>query len=565
VSGFDEKGTGVGLSKPRALSPLKSNEAPMSRTMNVLGISGHDRDAAAALAVDGRIVAAVTEDSFARVPGAGYAQTGGFPHAAVKACLSIAGLEPGDVSEVVVVDDAWSPRSFLARAESRADRGNGFEAPVRSIDPIHADALHAAASDPSSTSVVVCGANPPVLAVFACRDGRLGPRVDVAGAEALVDAARGLAGALGLDAHDPFASLDRLSLGAEPEFQAEVGKVLRWNGAGFGSDGDPAALSAVARQVAGEHALGLADAGSLNAQVQRTRRALAASFTSELAKSVAGMAEDVRSKNGSGPIAVGGSAFGNARFNTELVPLMGQELKYAAVPEAFGRALGAAGAGSVNGSGLALGPAFSEEEIKRTLDNCRLDYVYEPDWKRLLARVSRMLAQGKVVGWFQGAMTFGPRALGTRSILCDPSNRYARQNMNEYLRQAPIDEPLPLAITSSMVDACLVSGPKLSGVSDVAVRQEWRQSLAAALDWRHRARVHPLTGEGSPRFHDLLDAHYAATGTPGLIEANLAGPGEPAACTPRDAVRTVYSSAIDALVIGRFLLMKDYWLLRSQD
>jgi carbamoyltransferase len=321
----------------------------------------------------------------------------------------------------------------------------------------------------------------------------------------------------------------------------------------------------VTRHVAGEHASDLADANSLNAQVQRIRRTLAASFTSQLAKAVAGVAEGIGAKNGPGPIAVGGGVFGNARFNTELAPLTGQELRYAAVPETVGRALGAAGVASVDGSGLALGPSFSEEDIKRTLDNCRLDYVYEPDWKRLLGRVSRMLAQGKVVGWFEGAMTFGPRALGTRSILADPSNRYARQNMNEYLRQAPIDEPLPLAITSSMVDACLESGARVSGVSDVAVRQEWRQSLAAALDWRHRARVHPLTGVVSPRFQDLLDAHYAATGTPGLIEANLAGPGEAVACTPRDAVRTVYSSAIDALVIGRFLLMKDYWLLRSQD
>jgi carbamoyltransferase len=519
--------------------------------MNVLGITGRDRDAAAALAVDGRIVAAATEESLARVAGIGYAQAGGFPTAAVKACMSIAGLEPRDIHELVVAGDAAS-HAFHA-------------APARTLDAVHADALHAAASDPSSTSVVICSANPPVLAAFAFRDGRLGPRVDVNAAESLVALARDLAGALGLEVHDPFASLDRLSLGAEPEFQAEIGTVLRWNGAGFGSDGDPAALSAVARHIAGEHASGLADAASLNAQVQRTRRALAASFTSHLARTVAAIAEGVGAKNGPGPIAVGGGAFGNARFNTELAPLIGQALSYAAVPEAFGRALGAAGGASVNGSGLALGPAFSEEDIKRTLDNCRLDYVYEPDWKRLLARVSRMLAQGKVVGWFQGAMTFGPRALGTRSILCDPSNRYARQNMNEYLRQAPIDEPLPLALASSMVDACLASGARVAGVSDVAVRREWRQSLAAALDWRHRARVHPLARGVSPRFQDLLDVHYAATGTPGLIEANLAGPGEPAACTPRDAVRTVYSSAIDALVIGRFLLMKDYWLLRSQD
>ena len=99
------------------------------------------------------------------------------------------------------------------------------------------------------------------------------------------------------------------------------------------------------------------------------------------------------------------------------------------MPEPVGRALAAAGATGLNGaSPLAIGPSYSEEEIKRTLDNCRLDYVYEPDWPRLLARASRMLAQGKIVGWFQGPMAFGPRALGSRSILADPANRYARQN-----------------------------------------------------------------------------------------------------------------------------------------
>jgi predicted NodU family carbamoyl transferase len=100
---------------------------------------------------------------------------------------------------------------------------------------------------------------------------------------------------------------------------------------------------------------------------------------------------------------------------------------------------------------------------------------------------------------------------------------------------------------------------------DAEVRPEWRTPLIGALDWRHHIRVHGSGSAVEPRLGDLLESHYAATRTPGLIETNLAGPGEPTACSPRDAVRAVYSSAIDALVIGRFLLMKDYWLLRNQD
>ena len=62
---------------------------------------------------------------------------------------------------------------------------------------------------------------------------------------------------------------------------------------------------------------------------------------------------------------------------------------------------------------------------------------------------------------------------------------------------------------------------------------------------------------------DLLETHQRQTGVPALIETNLCGPGEPVACSPRDAVKTMYSSPIDALIIGRFVLMKDYWLLRN--
>jgi hypothetical protein len=114
--------------------------------MNVLGITGRTRDAAAALAVDGRIVAAATEDSFARVPGIGYELTGGFPHAAVQACLSVAGLETADVSEVVVVDDSAAD----AGGPSGPNR-DPIDVPRRTMTAVEADALQAAMSDPGST------------------------------------------------------------------------------------------------------------------------------------------------------------------------------------------------------------------------------------------------------------------------------------------------------------------------------------------------------------------------------------------------------------------------------
>src|SRR5688572_15616057 len=121
--------------------------------MKVLGITGRDRDAAAALSVDGRIVSAATEESFARVAGIGYAQTGGFPSHSVDACLRAADLGVNEIDEVVVVGDS-SPAV------------DGLRTPSRVIDPVEADARHAAMTDPTAPAIVVCGANPPVLAVF---------------------------------------------------------------------------------------------------------------------------------------------------------------------------------------------------------------------------------------------------------------------------------------------------------------------------------------------------------------------------------------------------------------
>ena len=144
--------------------------------MNVLGICGRDRDAAAALSVDGRVVSAAIEESFARVPGIGYAQTGGFPSHAVEACLDAAGIEARAIDEVVVVDDSNSVVWPLP-------------APARVIDAAEADARHAAMTHPDAGAIVVCGANPPVLAVFTRKGATWAPREDVAGAGGLFEGA----------------------------------------------------------------------------------------------------------------------------------------------------------------------------------------------------------------------------------------------------------------------------------------------------------------------------------------------------------------------------------------
>ena len=524
--------------------------------MIVLGICGRDRDAAAALSVDGEVVAAVAEESLARVPNVGYARTGGFPYAAARACVEAAGIESSDVQQIVVVDDGATRPALSVNGPFRG-------VPVKEIAAERADAVQAMMGS-GAPVVVVAGAEPAGVSVFRQNGSGLGPREDVPGAESLVRSARRMAALLGVDTLDPFAGLDRVSVGGEAEYAREFEAALSWR-SGAGIVGDDEELVSGVQRIAGGQAPLLADAASLNARVQQVRRSLAASYLAQVASTVGQM---VASVGGDSRVAAGGSLFSHARINTEIGHAVAGQLRISQVPEPEGRAVGAAAFEPGALPMVVRGPSFSDEEIKRTLDNCRLDYVYEPDWARLIGRTSKMLAQGKVVAWFQGAMAFGPRPLGTRSILTDPSSRYARQNVNEYLRHSPIDEPLPVAFATSALRQSLpvfASAQNVFGVRDAALSAEARAKLSGAVDWRNHVRLAGRDTNTETPFHALLEHHFATTGTPGLIETALAATGEPTACTPRDAVRTMFSSAIDALVIGRFLLMKDYWLLRGQN
>jgi carbamoyltransferase len=521
-------------------------------TMKAIGISGRNRQAAAAVAVDGRLMAAMTSDAVVRGPvdgGAGETRT------LIEACLGLAGLDPDQPTRTITVDD--SPAA--ARSACTDDR----------IGAVEADAALAAMAAPEADLVLVAGGQPPSLDVYVRAGEGVQPALAVTGMEGLLEGAGRLAALLGVPADDPFASLDRLSLGAEPEFAAALAGAADWDGRAAVLRFDPDGLLATTRTIAGARWSALGDVHSPHARLQDLRRGVAASFVAATARLVGQVAADLGGTRGASAFAAGGGLFANPRFTTEVVRHLRAPFSCAPVPETAGRALGAALTGSANGlpppvaRTLALGPAFSEEDIKRTLDNCRLDYVYEPEWPRLLGRVSSMLSQGRIIAWFQGPMTFGPRALGARSILADPSQPYARQNVNQYLRGLPIDEPLPLVFAAGQIARCL-DGPVVGGGgTDVPVRADGCGPLTAALDGRAAARVHGPAETYEPRLRELVDRHFAATAVPALIELNLAGPGEPIACSPRDAVRTVYASAIDALVIGRFLLMKDYWLLRS--
>jgi carbamoyltransferase len=560
--------------------------------MVVLGVSGRREDASVALAVDGRLVAAACESSMIGRSAAGYG-AGGPPPAATAACLQRAGLRAADITTVVVADERMQPADRVVPAPDRPWGGasaadtaslrwvvpavNGellrglLERPVAFVGATFAAAVQAALTTPDAhPAVIVLDATPARDgAAYAWTNGRLQPSTAIRGFGELMAAAGRFNEALGLGRGRDIEGLALLAHGESAPWAERFRSAWELNDGGIACA--PGWVeAAIAR--AGQDIPDRLDAvSSPHRAVQERRRQLAASFSDLVAALVADVLDSTRRSAGARTIAAGGNLFGSARLNTHLREALGAALSIAPVPEPVGLALGAALAPAfLDGQAaridcLSLGPTLSENEIKDTLDNCRLDYLYEPDWQRLLTRVSTLLARGRVVAWYQGALDFGLRSVGGRSVLCDPSNRYARDNINQYLLRRALDHPLPVALTREAAAECLEQ-PLIAPftLQFAAVREACADKLKGVLDAARVCPVHGVDRAQSPEVCDLLDLHRQRTQVPGLIHITLACAGEPLAGTPRAAIRAMFSSAIDVLVMGRFLLMKDYWLLRSE-
>src|SRR5579871_4551887 len=150
--------------------------------MNVLGISGRDRDAAAALAINGRLVAAVSEESLAR--GTRFRSSRAFPRNAMRACLTIAGVEASEIQEVAIVQD----HTEAAHASPQGPDPSLRHARVRAVDPAFADAAQAAGTTGGAAVVLVWTTEPPAIAAYAREPGGLRLHQHAAGAEALFGA-----------------------------------------------------------------------------------------------------------------------------------------------------------------------------------------------------------------------------------------------------------------------------------------------------------------------------------------------------------------------------------------
>ncbi|WP_292931917.1 carbamoyltransferase C-terminal domain-containing protein [Noviherbaspirillum sp.] len=200
-----------------------------------------------------------------------------------------------------------------------------------------------------------------------------------------------------------------------------------------------------------------------------------------------------------------------------------------------------------------LGPSYDDQEIEQFLQQAKLRYRRAQD---LSAEVAGLLMQNKVIGWFQGRMEFGPRALGARSILASPLDAAMQQRLNQIKDREDFRPVAPVVLEEEAAN-WFVNGdvsPFMVFVYDV--RPDKADRIPAVRHVDGTARIQTINRAQNPAYYDLLRAFGERSGVPVLINTSFNTRGEPVVCSPRDAVESFCTTPLDALAIGSFIVEK---------
>jgi len=204
---------------------------------------------------------------------------------------------------------------------------------------------------------------------------------------------------------------------------------------------------------------------------------------------------------------------------------------------------------------LYWGPSYGDDEIEAVLRSSRAAYRRSP---RVGHEAARMIAAGKIVGWFQGRMEGGPRALGGRSILADPRRPEMKDLVNDRVKFRESWRPFALSILEEHF-ADYVKQPARSPFMIMAfdVAEARRRDIPSAMHSADQTtRPQTVSRKTNPLYWELIDCFRSLTGVPGVLNTSFNVKDEPIVCTPRDAVRCFYGTGMDSLVIGGFILDK---------
>nr|WP_299341977.1 carbamoyltransferase N-terminal domain-containing protein [Allomuricauda sp.] len=201
-----------------------------------------------------------------------------------------------------------------------------------------------------------------------------------------------------------------------------------------------------------------------------------------------------------------------------------------------------------------VGTSYTNEEIQKAIDGAKLKATYEED---VCGAAAKLLEQGKIIGWFQGKMEIGPRALGSRSILANPAYPNMKDKINAEVKFREAYRPFaPSALEETYKDFfdLEVEAPFMLKVCDV--REDKKKEIPAVTHVDGSARLQTVSKTLHPRYHELISKFGDLTGVPVVLNTSFNIQGEPVVESPLHALRCFYSTGLDALCIGNWVLVK---------
>lgn len=602
--------------------------------MNILGISAFYHDSAAALLVDGRIAAAAQEERFNREK-----HTSCFPENAVRFCLDWAGCGVADLDAVFFYEKpllkferlletyyAFAPRGWrqfivsmpvwlrekLFLKQLLADRLGAIGDYDRKRTPLLFSEHHlshaAAAFYPSPFSeaavLAIDGVGEWATATICRGEGRrLTMLREMRFPHSLGLLYSAFTGYLGFRVNSGEYKLMGLAPYGDPESvrTAEYARKIREEMVSVRDDGSiclnqryfryATGLSMFAgerwRKLFGFPAL---EPGGPLGQEQCDLACAIQEITGEV---VTRMAREARRVTGLDRLCLSGGVALNCVANGELLGsgLFRDVFIQPAAGDAGG-ALGAALAGHhlyhgrerevpAAGDGMQgalLGPEFSDGEVLSALEKSRAGYREFDSFETLCDEVAALLADGLVIGWFQGRMEFGPRALGNRTILADPRNGEMQERLNLKIKFRESFRPFaPSVLAEDAADFFDLPAPSPYMLLVAPVKPNRRKALSedcrrlppgerlrcprsdipAVTHVDFSARVHTVERQANPAFHQLISAFKRKTGFGLVVNTSFNVRGQPIVCTPADAYECFMRTGMDALAINRFLLRKE--------
>ncbi len=547
--------------------------------MYILGLSCYHHDAAAALLCDGQLVAAVEEERFTRRKHCSV-----FPHNAIAFCLREARIESGDLNRIAFFEQPDKRNQLEATAAGR-EANKDIEhllrehfGITRQIDFLGHHVSHAAGSflvSPFDRAAIITadGVGESVTTTWGTgHDNKIELLESIHHPHSIGLFFSALTDYLGFRINDAEWKVMGMASYGKPRLATAFHKLVNIHDDGtytlnmdyFQQAGDSGVLHAQGW----EKLLGC-KAREPETEILPHHYDVACSGQRLVEDVMVNLARSVRKRTGERQLCLAGNVALNCVANWRILQESGFDDIF--IQPACGDAGGAIGAAfyiynAVIGEPRSFvmrhafwGPAFSDDDISKSIADLGMHSTRFANEGCLLRQTAEMIAQGKVVAWFQGKTEFGPRALGARSLLADPRRPDIKETINRKVKFRESFRPFAPSVLAERSSDYFEMPENMQSpfmLLTPQVRLEKREELAATTHVDGTGRLQTVTASENSLFYQLIREFESLTGVPAVLNTSFNVRGEPIVCSPADALHTFCNTGIDALVIGQHLIME---------